>query len=333
MALGARGGESGGRVKEPVGFLQGGSPFRLAAVPRALNAVLSRGAGYEAVPPGRNIEPGRLAGYYMDFRAKTESETPPQALLPAALAQLGLGWWERHLDGDAAAGEHVLAVCGLLREQSVEHDGELRWPYDVPVAKYRLEPPYTSALAQGQVASLFLRAAQLSDDAELRDAGRRAVAPLLSTTSDLVTTTNHGPILEELPTEPPTHILNGWISALWGLHDLAIAFGDEAADTAYTQGLHCVRALLPRYDTGWWTKYSLYPSVPADLAKPIYHRFHIDQLRVLAQLTNDPVFAETADRWSAYDTPFNRVRFLAQKTTFVVAYQRGRLQIDEHPLV
>ena len=318
-------------MKEPVGFLEGGSPFRLAAVPRALNAVLSRGESYEPVPPGRHIEPERLAGYYMDFSAKTGSETPAEALLPAALAQRGLGWWERLADGDPTAEQHILDVCRLLRQRSVEHDGELRWLYDVPIPKYRLEPPYASALAQGQIASLFLRAAHLSDDSELRDAGRRAVQPLLSTTSDLVTTAEQGPILEEIPTEPRTHILNGWISALWGLLDVAIEFGDEAAATAYTRGWECVRELLPRYDTGWWTKYSLYPSTPADLAKPIYHRFHIDQLRVLAQLTNEPVFQETARRWDAYDTPLNRARFLAQKATFVLAYHRGRLHIDELP--
>ena len=316
-------------MKESSGFLEGGSPFRLAAVPQALNAVLSRGESYEPVPPGRNIEPGRLAGYYMDFRAKTESKTPPEALAPAALAQLGLGWWERLLEGDTAGEAHVLAVCRLLRERSVETGGELRWLYDDPISKYRLEPPYASALAQGQIGSLFLRAARLDDDPDLRDAGRRAVQPLLSPTSDLVTMTERGPILEEVPTEPRTHILNGWISALWGLLDVAIEFADEAANAAYTHGWACVRELLPRYDTGWWTKYSLYPSTPADLAKPIYHRFHIDQLRVLAQLTSEPVFAETADRWDAYDTPLNRGRFLAQKARFVLAFHRGRLQVDE----
>jgi heparosan-N-sulfate-glucuronate 5-epimerase len=316
-------------VKEPAGFLEGGSPFRLAAVPQALNAVLSRGDSYEPVPPGRNIEPGRLAGYYMDFRAKTESERPPQTLPPVDLAQLGLGWWERLVEGDSAAEPHILAVCRLLRERSVEHDGELRWLYDVPISKYRLDPPYASALAQGQIGSLFLRAAHLSDDRELRDAGRRAVRPLLSPTSDLVTMTEWGPILEEVPTVPRTHILNGWISALWGLLDVAIEFGDGEADAAYTEGWACVRELLPRYDTGWWTKYSLYPSTPADLAKPIYHRFHIDQLRVLAQLTSERVFTETADRWEAYDSPLNRVRFLAQKASFVLAFHRGRLRVDE----
>jgi heparosan-N-sulfate-glucuronate 5-epimerase len=316
-------------VKEPDGFLEGGSPFRLDAVPRALNAVLSRGESYEPVPPGRNSEPGRLAGYYMDFRAKTESERPPEALPPAALAQLGLGWWERLVEGDTAGESHILAVCRLLRERSVEDGGELRWLYDVPIAKYRLDPPYASALAQGQIGSLFLRAAHLSDDPELRRVGRSAVQPLLSPTSDLVTMTEWGPILEEVPTEPRTHILNGWVSALWGLLDVAIEFGDEAADAAYTQGWTCLRELLPRYDTGWWTKYSLYPSTPSDLAKPIYHRFHIDQLRVLAQLTNERVFADTADRWEAYDTPLNRVRFLAQKASFVLAFHRGRLRVDE----
>jgi heparosan-N-sulfate-glucuronate 5-epimerase len=320
-------------VKQAAGFLQGGSPFRLTAIPEALNAVLSRGESYEAVPPGRRFEPDRLAGYYMDFRAKTSSETSPDELLPAALAQLGLGWWERLLDGDSAAETHVLDICRRLRERSVAQDDELRWLHDVPIPKYRVEPPWSSALAQGQIASLFLRAASLHDDEDLRDGGRRAAQPLLSSsTTDLVTITTGGRVLEEAPTQPHSHILNGWISALWGVLDVAIAFDDETAYDVYTSGWRCVRDLLPHYDTGWWTKYSLYPSRPADLAKPIYHRFQVDQLRVLASLTGDPVFAGTADRWSAYDTPINRARFLAQKTTFVLAFARGRLHVGEPPL-
>ena len=30
-----------------------------------------------------------------------------------------------------------------------------------------------------------------------------------------------GPVLEEYPTEPPTHVLNAWINGLWGLDDIA----------------------------------------------------------------------------------------------------------------
>lgn len=320
-------------MKQAAGFLQGGSPFRLSAVPQALNAVLSRGESYEPVPPGSRFERDRLAGYYMDFRAKTASETPPDALLPAALAQLGLGWWERLLDGDSEAEPHVVTACRLLLDRAVARDGELRWLHDVPVQKYRLAPPWSSALPQGQIASLFLRGAQLADDDALRDAGRRAAAPLLATeTTDLVTITERGPVLEEVPTEPRSHILNGWITALWGVLDVAVEFADDAALAAYTHGWQCVRDLLPRYDTGWWTKYSLYPSTPADLAKPIYHRFHVDQLHVLATLTGEPAFARTAERWAAYDTPFNRARFLAQKTAFVVAHARGRLRVGEQSL-
>jgi hypothetical protein len=320
-------------VKQAAGFLQGESPFRLKAVPQALNALLSRGESYEPVPPGRRFERDRLAGYYMDFRAKTTSETPPEALLPAALAQLGLGWWERLLDGESDAERHILAACALLLDGAIEQDGELRWLHDVPVPKYRLAPMWASALPQGQIASLFLRAATLDDGEKLRDAGRRAALPLLArTTTDLVTLTERGPVLEEAPTEPRSHILNGWISALWGVLDVAIVFADDTAHTAYTQGWQCVRDVLPHYDTGWWTKYSLYPSQPVDLAKPIYHRFHVDQLHVLAALTGEAAFTSTAKRWDAYDTPLNRVRFLGQKTAFVAAYARGRLKIGEPSL-
>ena len=44
----------------------------------------------------------------------------------------------------------------------------------------------------------------------------------------------------------------------------------------------CLLATLSSYDVGWWTKYSLYPHRLPDLAKPFYHRLHVDQLDVHA---------------------------------------------------
>jgi hypothetical protein len=88
---------------------------------------------------------------------------------------------------------------------------------------------------------------------------------------------------------------------------------------AYQSGIQTLAAMLPRYDAGWWSLYSLYPHRLRDLAKPIYHRFHLEQLRVLARLTSDARFADFASRWSAYDTAANVGRALAQKALFVAA--------------
>jgi hypothetical protein len=53
------------------------------------------------------------------------------------------------------------------------------------------------------------------------------------------------------------------------------------------------------------------------LASPFYHRLHIVQLRVMANLSGDRGFAEVADRWEAYTRRrANRSRALVEKSIF-----------------
>ena len=81
----------------------------------------------------------------------------------------------------------------------------------------------------------------------------------------------------------------------------------------------CLLATLPRYDIGWWTKYSLYPHRLPDFAKPFYHRLRVDQLDAMQHLTGIGEFGATATRWRGYDTPTRRVAAVAQKAAFVAS--------------
>jgi hypothetical protein len=121
---------------------------------RSAQSVLSVGLGYEPQPAGLLFDTEQVRGYFIDFRAKTvvTSAALPSRLIPAGLAQLALGWFDRSLAGDAGASEQFLAVCALLEARGVERDGELAFPYTVPVPKHHLTPPWCSALAQAQAA-------------------------------------------------------------------------------------------------------------------------------------------------------------------------------------
>ncbi len=285
-------------------------------VRRALKAAFSRGEGYEPQPPGVFFDDRAVRGYFLDLRAKTvaPSARRPQRLLPADLAQLALGWWERSLAGDGAAEERFFELCRLLQATAERRPGELRWPYSVRVPKYGLEPPWYSALAQGQIASVFVRAHLRSGRDEYALTAELAAAPLLvGSASELVSATPFGPVLEEAPGRPASHILNGWIYAVWGLWEVQIGLGlGRVADTLAAT-LACLRALLPRYDLGWWSRYSLLPGPVEDVAQPFYHRLHADQLEVLYRLTGVPDFRQAARRWRSYDTPAARARALAHK--------------------
>src|SRR4051794_357718 len=293
-----------------------------APLERALNAALSRGPGYEPTPIGPAFDDASVRGYYIDFRAKTSSPVAGDAAaLPAIqLIQLALGWWERHVAGDRAALDRFFELCSKVERRAVGNGAELRWPVNVAVPKYELAPGWSSALAQGQAGSVFVRAHLASGEDRYAELALAAVEPFLAA-SELVSA---GPVLEEAPSDPPSHILNGWMSALWGLWDAALGLDHAPSRDRFAASVDCLREYLPRYDTGWWTLYSLYPHPIKDLAKPIYHRFHVAQLEVYARLTAHPDFSETASRWARYDRPQRRVLAIAQKGPFALAEARRR---------
>jgi heparosan-N-sulfate-glucuronate 5-epimerase len=286
----------------------------------SLQSALSVGPGYEPQPPGEFIGVDHPRGYFIDFRAKTRAAgaEAPASLLPADLAQLALGWWDCGLAGDASAPARFEVAAALLEKQGQERDGELLWPYAVPVPKYDLEPPWCSALAQGQAASVFVRAHLRSGEERFAVAARKAIAPLLpASTSGLLAVTPDGVVPEEAPSDPPSLILNGWIYALWGLLDVAVGLGDRDCRGVFEDSALCLQRSIGRYDVGWWSRYSLYPHPLPDLAKPFYHRLHIDQLEVLYRLLGYRELLDTARRWAGYDTVPRRLTVLAQKALFV----------------
>jgi heparosan-N-sulfate-glucuronate 5-epimerase len=291
---------------------------------RHVRSAFSLGVSYEFTPPGRFFEKDAIRGYFIDFTTKTTSTSAraPEALQPAGLAQLGLGWWERMLSGETSAADEFLAVCDGLERRAVAERDALWWPSKVPLNKF-IPLSVFSSLPQAQVVSVFIRAFLLTGDARWKSLAVRALPTLLSArTSELVRETEYGPVLEEGPSEPPSHILNGWIYALWGLWEASVAFGHEGAADMFEASIGCLRKMLSSYDVGWWTRYSLYPHLLPDLAKPFYHRLHVHQVEILYRLFGQSEFGEAAHRWSAYDTPLRRTRAIGQKALFVLSGYR-----------
>ncbi len=266
-----------------------------------------------------------MRGYPIDFRSKSTSPdaSTPSQLLPADLAQLALGWWDRGLAGEDGAFETFEHLCTLLEESAEIGTDEWRWAYHIAVPKYKILPPTYSAMAQAQIASVFVRAYLRSSNPRHAEIALAAVQPLVREGgSELVTFTPLGPVLEESEGTPGSHILNGWIFSLWGLWDVAVGLGDERSREVYDASLNCLRQMLEQYDVGWWTKYSLYPFRLPDLAKPFYHELHIDQVEVLYRMTGFTEFKSAGERWRRYNTTPHRLRALAHKVAFVATRDR-----------
>lgn len=164
-----------------------------------------------------------------------------------------------------------------------------------------LQPGWISALYQGQAMSVLLRAHLLTGEPEFLERAREAwrmlnvpvdqggLAARFIPTNDFC--------WEEVPSQPASRILNGWILAIWGLLDLATVAGSPEIWQACNMALESLRRHLPDYDTGWWSSYDHPVGRPPRLASVSYHYEHIWMLRALATRTGIDDFAYWAGRW------------------------------------
>jgi len=126
---------------------------------------------------------------------------------------------------------------------------------------------------------------------------------------------------EEYIVSPPTHILNGFIWALWGVHDFALATKEAAAQELFGRGVRTLLHNLDRYDLGFWSLYEQSGMRLPMVTSAFYHRLHIVQLRVMHHLTGEELFARVADRWEGYTrSRVNRARALGYTSAFKLCY-------------
>jgi hypothetical protein len=285
---------------------------------------------------GRHVDPEGVRGYPIDFSSKAESATvlpgfvdEPGRYLWVAHAQRGLGQFERYVAGD---GEEWLDGARRAAELLVEHqerggvhDGGWvqRRPYP---HTYALEPPWVSAMAQGEAASLLVRVAAETDDDRFAEAAARALRLIAVPSSEggASAELDGRPLPEEYPTDPPSFVLNGAIFALWGLRDVAVALVDADAERRFAAGADALAASIARWDTGGWSRYDLYPHRVVNVASRAYHRLHVAQLEALDELAPRAELRSAADRFAGYAaSPRRRAGALARKAVFRVAEPRS----------
>lgn len=235
------------------------------------------------------------------------------------IAQAALGYWDLKLEGEAVEGD-FLHLADWIVGNATPGPGGMVWRTDFAVPKYGLSPGWTSAMGQSQAISVLLRANLLTGEGKYLELAEAAVGSLLLPVSEGGTqsTIAGHPVLEEYPTERPEAVLNGWIFALIGLHELDLAVGDERARSLFEASADGLIELLPRYDVGWWSLYSLGDHGRPDLAKPFYQRLHPALLEALDLIRPSPRLGEYAQRWRRQDTRRNVLRATLDKLLFRV---------------
>jgi hypothetical protein len=265
-------------------------------------------------PIGAHVEAG---GYYIDLRVKAWRADwpaawpwPPGRQSWIALSQYGLGAHERWVAGE---GEEWLAAARNAGDMLVGNqtpEGTWVQGFDLPHT-YDLHAPWISAMAQGEAASLLVRLHRATGEERYRESAGRALPPMPMAPLD------DGRLLpQEYPTDPPSHVLNGAIFALWGLRD-------AGQPKEFEDGLDTLVRNLGRWDTGSWSLYDLYPHPIRNWASLAYHELHANQLRAMTALSPRVDLAEAADRFESYwNSNAYRARALAHKAAFRVRVPR-----------
>lgn len=279
-----------------------------------------------------------LGAYYMTFADKARYAGPFDGdgtpLLhyhgaigaqynPIAIAQYGLARYNAFLEtgDDADRAAFLRQADWLVRNLRANEHGARVWMHDFDW-EYRsgLRAPWYSGLAQGQGLSCLARASRLTGDQRYMDAARDAFDALARDIREGGTChwdADGNVWIEEYLVDPPSHILNGFMWALWGVHDHALLTGDARARDLFRDGARTIVENLDLFDTGWWSLYDSPEGRLLNPASPFYHSLHVVQLNVMHRLTGHDAFRARASKWDAYQRgSVNRTRALAHKVVF-----------------
>ena len=242
---------------------------------------------------------------------------------PIAIAQYALGnhtLWTDTQDANRLS-KCVAAADWLVDNLELNDQNIPVWmhKFDWEYAE-TLNNPWYSGLAQGQGISALLRCHAATGNSKYLDAAKSAFISIQTKVDDGgVRYANGGDIwIEEYIVSPPSHILNGYIWAMWGVRDYMLVTTDPAATVLWEDCVETLSRVLSTFDLGYWSLYDQSASGPLKMiASNFYHRLHIAQLEVMYTLTGNEMFLEYSKKWSAYThSPINRTKAKINKALF-----------------
>ncbi len=285
-------------------------------------------------------EPGAVGEYWQRFAVKAdypghydESRIPMLdyhghvglQYNPIAIAQYGLGNYNRwRWEGEEDRRRRFLEAASWMRDNLEPNDA------GIPVWKHHFDWEYRtpmpsgwySALSQGQGLSLLVRAwLETGDDSYMEAAHDAFASFLLEMEEGGVVHTDPDGVLwfEETVVDPPTHILNGYLWAAWGVYDYMLVTDRPEARRVWEDAVRTLSTELDRFDIGYWSLYDEAGTRIPNAASRFYHALHVVQLRIMHRLTGLDVFRERAERWDAWQrSPVRRRLAWAHKVLFKI---------------
>ncbi|HQO20967.1 MAG TPA: D-glucuronyl C5-epimerase family protein [Acidobacteriota bacterium] len=238
---------------------------------------------------------------------------------PTQIFDFGIRAYQKHLrEGGSYWKKRWLLHANWALENQVRGGAkEGGWIFDFPLPDVGAEPGFLDASAQGLAMSLLTRTWIATGDDCYAEAARKAVIPFTRSTEDGGVCTEFGDghrFFETYPSASPNYVLVGHMRAILGLRDMSIFMDDRRACGLMTDGLETLKMMLPMYDSGFWSRYSLRKGFP-HISCLTYHLNAIDCLRVIHMFTGEDVYKQYADRFAGYASSRRcNIKAIAAKT-------------------
>ena len=252
---------------------------------------------------GKHFAKDEICGYYNNMKEKVtkmpdllhSNEFPKLNLeggkftvFPVAIFQYGLGCYDLYLETqeDCYIKKFMQCVKWAINNQ----DEKGRWNN---FSHYCPQTPY-SAMAQGEAASLLIRAYKYTDNTKYLEAAQKALDYMLLPLEDGGTTKYEGAEAYLMEYTFKGMVMNGSIFAWWGLYDYVLVTGDTGKyKKAQDDTLSTLIKILPNFKCSYWSMYSL----DGLIASPFYHNLHVAQMQAMYELTGEEIFKRYAKKW------------------------------------
>jgi heparosan-N-sulfate-glucuronate 5-epimerase len=203
--------------------------------------------------------------------------------------------------------EVMLNCLDWFENNKEEFNGTFAWRCPSEGGHYPMSKGWTSAMAQGEIISFYLRMYQILKDESLLETARKAYKYMKIEVKDggVCRYDEHGDLwLEEYPTtDRPSYVLNGFIYAVFGLFDLYRVTGDTEVKKDIDACILTLKKNIHTYDAGYWSYYDHYYK---ELVMYYYQKnVHVPQLEALFGLTKEPIFLKYAVKWKKQLTWYN----------------------------
>lgn len=234
---------------------------------------------------------------------------------PTRVASFGLAHFQKFLiEGEVASKEMFLKVAEWFTQFD---DG--KFIYTIPYGE--LKPPWISCMAQGQGISVLVRAYNLTKEEKYLTVAKKAIIPFTINIEQgglQSKIENKFDFLEEFPFKKPRHVLNGFIYAIVGIHELSLVAGDVAKEVRLDNLIKSLSNCNLWYADNWST-YDLHKSKKGrrNTATITYQNVHITQFKYLEKIFPDYGFGEFALRLEQdYKNVFLRFKALKNKILY-----------------